>query len=517
MMPRQLLPFQYDREDEGTGMTALGGLPAYLDLAYVAGLSRSISRHVRLREGGQGWTDAQVVSSLALLNLAGGSCVDDLRVLEGDGGFCEILRRVELSGLPRKERRGIERRWRKERRRTVPSPSAAFRYLNAFHDPGEESRRKQCREQGVKAFIPSPSEALRGLGRVNADLTSFVQSRSPESVATLDMDATLVATGKDAASFCYKGFGSYQPLNTYWAEQELVLHSEFRDGNVPAGHEQLRVLQEGLEMLPPGVEQVRLRSDTAGYQVELLRYCAEGGSERFGEIEFAIGADVSPEFRAAVAEVPEEDWKPLLREVDGKTVDTGQEWAEVCFVPRWACQNQTTPDYRFLATRELLRQRELPGLETPQESLPFPTMEFGERGRYKVFGIVTNRDLPGDELIWWLRQRCGKSEEVHAVMKEDLAGGQLPSGRFGANAAWWAIMILALNLNVAMKRLVLGSEWAPRRLKAVRFAFIHVPARIVRHARQLLVRLSGRHPATDLLFRARRRILDLALAQPLPS
>jgi hypothetical protein len=32
-------------------------------------------------------------------------------------------------------------------------------------------------------------------------------------------------------------------------------------------------------------------------------------------------------------------------------------------------------------------------------------------------------------------------------MKEDLAGGRLPSSRFGANAAWWGIMVLAFNLN----------------------------------------------------------------------
>ena len=41
-----------------------------------------------------------------------------------------------------------------------------------------------------------------------------------------------------------------------------MLHTEFRDGNVPAGHEQLRVLKESLAMLPEGVEKVRLRSDT---------------------------------------------------------------------------------------------------------------------------------------------------------------------------------------------------------------------------------------------------------------
>jgi hypothetical protein len=38
-------------------------------------------------------------------------------------------------------------------------------------------------------------------------------------------------------------------------------------------------------------------------------------------------------------------------------------------------------------------------------------------------------------------------------MKEDLAGGKLPSDDFGENAAWWWIMILAMNLNSSMKRL----------------------------------------------------------------
>ena len=60
--------------------------------------------------------------------------------------------------------------------------------------------------------------------------------------------------------------------------------------------------------------------------------------------------------------------------------------------------------------------------------------------------MVTNRTLAGYELIWWSRQRCGKGEEVHSVLKSDLAGGRLPSGLFGANAAWWAISVLAFNL-----------------------------------------------------------------------
>ncbi len=112
----------------------------------------------------------------------------------------------------------------------------------------------------------------------------------PETEATLDTDATLVDTQKEDALFSYKGYKAYQPFNVWWAEQELVLHTEFRDGNVPAGYEQLRVLKEALDMLPEGVKNVYLRSDTAGYQHDLLRYCEKGENKRFGRIEFAIGA-----------------------------------------------------------------------------------------------------------------------------------------------------------------------------------------------------------------------------------
>ena len=83
-MAQEVLPFQYEEEKTTTGMTALAGLPAYLDLARVAGLARSIGRHVRLRERGQGWTDSQMITSLVLLNLAGGDSVDDLR-MPGEG------------------------------------------------------------------------------------------------------------------------------------------------------------------------------------------------------------------------------------------------------------------------------------------------------------------------------------------------------------------------------------------------------------------------------------------------
>ena len=65
------------------------------------------------------------------------------------------------------------------------------------------------------------------------------------------------------------------------------------------------------------------------------------------------------------------------------------------------------------------------------------------------------------------------------MLKEDFAVGRLPLGLFGANAAWWAITVLAFNLNSAVKRLVLGREWVSKRLKAVRFGVINLAGRVV--------------------------------------
>ncbi|MBM3120413.1 MAG: IS1380 family transposase [Chloroflexi bacterium] len=502
-MAQGLLPFKYEAEKETTGMTALGGLPAYLDLAKVIGLSKSIQKHLKVREGGQGWTDSQVVLSIVLLNLAGGDCVEDIKVLESDDGFCEVLKKAEMHGLKRKVRRELLRRWRKERKRAVPSASAIFRYLAKFHDREQD----KYREAG-KAFIPEANEHLRGFVEVNKDLARFAGSRNIQDTATLDMDATLVATNKADSLFCYKGHKSYQPFNTWWAEQGIVLHTEFRDGNVPAGFEQLRVFKEALGCLPEEVKRVRLRSDTAGYQHDLLKYCASGSNDRFGVIEFAVGCDVTKEFKRAVAEVEESEWKPIYKEVRGKKEPSGVEWAEVCFVPNAIGHSKKGPEYRYLAKREVVvEQLMLSGMEQ-QISLPFPTME--TRGkRYKIFGIATNMDWDGENLIHWHHERCGKSEEAHSVMKEDLAGGKLPSNDFGENAAWWWMMILALNLNAMMKMHVLGKEWEPKRMKAIRFWLINLPGRVVKRSRNLIIRLTRNQPALDVLLEARRKIAML--------
>src|ERR1700722_10604019 len=415
MVAQGLLDFQYESDSSRHGLTSLAGLPVYIELIKASGVGAAIRRHVGAA-GGQGWLDIQVVLAVIFLNLSGGDCVDDIEKLEHDGGFSAILKAIEHDLLSRAERRSLKSRWRRERGRALPSPSALLGWLERFHDKASP------KAVAGTAFIPAVTAELRGLWRVNRMLLEFQQQHRPAASATLDMDATLIETHKRDALFCYKHFKAYQPLNCWWAEQGAMLYSEFRDGNVPAGHEQLRGMQDCLRYLPASVTKVTLRSDTAGYQEELLLYCGEGKDPRFGVIDFAIGADVTEAFRTAALATAESEWKPLARMFDGQPQQTDQEYAEVCYVPAWAGHGRKRADYRFLAIREPLRQLALGDEATP----PFPTQAFGQKGTCELFGVVTNRKDPGDQVIWWLRERCGKSEEVHSVMKATLGGGQLP-------------------------------------------------------------------------------------------
>lgn len=504
-----VLPYYYEEEPGESKLTALAGLAPYLDLAHIVRIRELVEKHVHLRAHGQGWTPAQLVTSGVLLNLAGGDCVDDLDRLNDDAGFCSVLRQVEGCGMPREQRREMERRFRGGRERAVPSPSSMRRFLAEFINEHEE----KLRAQG-KSFIPAPNEHLRGMYQVIFGVNAFAQSRKPERRATLDIDALLLDTYKEGAFYSYEKTKAFQALNVYWAEQGLVLHSEFRDGNVLAADEIERVFTTSLEGLPEGVEEILVRSDTAAYQISFLRYLHAGADGRFqvnGEvrpIRFIIGVDITQPFKEAAGQ-PSVVWHPLPRgKGEGQEGQGQQEWAEVAYVPNSLSRSKKDPEFRFIAIREVLAQQALPGMGG-QQSFPFATAVFDGK-TYKLHGIVTNVDWEGKEVIRSYRERCGKSEEAHAVMLHDLAGKQLPSGQFGANAAWWAMVILAFNINTIMKRLALGGKWCEKRLKAIRFAAINTPGRVLRHSRQLYVQISKE--CAELLRQMREGVAALAVA-----
>jgi hypothetical protein len=122
---------------------------------------------------------------------------------------------------------------------------------------------------------------------------------------------------------------------------------------VTAGYHQLEELQRILSCVPRGVEKVSLRSDSAGYQIDLMKYCASGANERFGVIDFGISCEVCEEFKKAVRRVPEKEWRPLRKE---KYEGRAREWAEVAYTSNGLSYSQKAPEIRFFATREIFRQ-----------------------------------------------------------------------------------------------------------------------------------------------------------------
>src|SRR5712692_5004026 len=119
-----------------------------------------------------------MVLALVFLNLAGGDCVADIERLEGDGGFVEVVERIERDLLSRRERRGLKKRWRRERGRTLPSPSSIAGWRERFHDAAAQAGR----EVG-KAFIPAVTAAMRGLWHANQALLGFLQRHRPAAMA----------------------------------------------------------------------------------------------------------------------------------------------------------------------------------------------------------------------------------------------------------------------------------------------------------------------------------------------
>jgi hypothetical protein len=79
---------------------------------------------------------------------------------------------------------------------------------------------------------------------------------------------------------------------------------------------------------------------------------------------------------------------------------------------------------------------------------------------------------------------------AHDVLNNELAGGVMPCGRFGANAAWFRLAVLTHNIFTALQRLALPAELLRARPKRLRFLILNTPGKLIHHARQTLLRWS---------------------------
>jgi hypothetical protein len=444
------LLFEIDPEPLPETLTALGGVPLLVQTFRSLGLPAKVREHVRIKERERGYDEATLVESFIVLNAVGGECFDDFERLREDPGLSEMLGHG------------------------IPSPEAARKFLYQFHDEEKIAAAKGRRSGDEKAYIPEENEPLVGLGLVNRALVQELGRRCPEQrIATVDQDATIIGSRKQLALRTYEGERGYQPMLAVWAELNVVLADEFRDGNVPAMMAPLVVAKQAFGALPEAVTTYYYRGDSACHESDLINWLrdenrAEGPRGRIG---FAISARMSEALHKAIGNVLEEAWEPY-----GKPhAEEIRECAEVSFVPGEKSEHKDTQPLRYIAIR--IRQR--------QESL------FADGSKVKHFAVLTNiREWRAGRLIEWHREKAGTIEGVHDVLKNELAAGVMPSKYFGTNAAWLRLAVIAHNVLTALKRLALPAELLTARPKRLRFLIFNTPGRLVHHARRLVLRLA---------------------------
>jgi hypothetical protein len=404
----------------------------------------------------RGFTEGQSVESLLLLQIAGGDCPEDLVLLEGDACL----------------ERGLGY--------ALPKARTARDFLERFHDESLEALRPAREDQ--KSFILPRSPGVVRLQEVQVGLVrnvaqQYVQAGEPLKLATVDQDATIIESHKRSALAHYEGGRGYQPMVAVWAEADLVLADEFRDGNVPAKQAPLTCAQLAFAALPASVTQRYFRGDSACHENELLHWLKhpERAQEPGGRIGFAISAVMSAPLLAATRQVAESEWRTIQTEADG----TRRQWAEVAFVPGEANEKKASQPLRYLGLRLLKPQGEL----------------FADGADRHHHAVVTNLDWAGERLLQWQREKAGTVEHVHDEVKNELGGGHVPSQHFNANAAWFKLALMAYNIVSAMRRLALNAEARTVRLKKFRLLVIQLAGRMSRVQNTLRLRLCAAREA----------------------
>jgi hypothetical protein len=450
-----ILPFVIEQAERG-GVTARAGLPLVVETMRALGVDQVAASELPQPKRQRGMAPEHKLEAIVTLIAAGGDRVEDVRVLAEDRGLEKLL------GAP------------------FPSPDALLDFLGQFHDP----RCWENRPPEKKAWVAPESEGLRALDAINRVVVARGADRSLTQ-ATIDHDGTIIEAHKRDAQLAYEGTRGFQPLVAVWAEQDLVVSDEFRDGNVAGGEDPLRSVERAFANLPPWVVERRFRADSAAYYTPLLKYLVK---EKIG---FAISADMTKELRACCIAVPSERWA-VLDTRERERVDL----AEVEFTPGdWP---RDAWPLRYIALRFTPLQQEL----------------FESRG-VSYHAVVSNRsELDAAQLVRWHREKAGTIEHVHRVLKDELGAGVLPSARFGANAAWFRINTLTFNVLSVLKRRALPEHFRDARPKRLRYELFTLAGELAVHQSQLSVRVPVSDRRLQEIVDARGHLLAMYDERP---
>ena len=424
-LAQTVLPFKLKPTQEE--LTSNAGLVLFGEFLKGIGLSEWCLKELPKPGSGRGYLGSSYLWPLFLMLQGGGRSLEDLRVIKEDKGLARLLNLGQ-----------------------IPSTDAVGNWL----------RRNG---QGL---------GFNSLGQIHQHILSTALRRCSRREHTLDCDATQIHAEKSAAKMTYKGMQGYMPILGHLAESGLIVHAEFREGNMSPSAENLEFIKACEAQLPEGHRVTQVRLDSAGYQADIFNYCEDTGKH------FAIGGRLDGPTLKAIAGIPETAWRS---------------YSDCSVAQTWHCMDKTKRYFRLIVVR-YPHQRDL----------------FEDHPRYHV--IASNREESAEDTLVWYHQRGQTSENGIKELKIGFGMERMPCGQFEANAAFFRIGVMAHNLFQLFKQAVLDEEWQTHLVGTVRWRLFKRPGKVVRHAGGLILKVSSE--LFERFNRMRSLSFALSLSQP---
>lgn len=433
---------------DGVGVVAHAGSIATRLLADRTGLTGELSRAMVRRNFVPGHDRGRVLADVAVMLADGGEAIADIDVLRHQAG---VLGPVA----------------------SAPTVWRTLDEVTAGRLKKIATARARVRRH-VWAQLPDGVPASRVAG---TDLGEVI---------TLDIDATIVVahSEKENAAATFKRTFGYHPLGVWCDNTEEFLAAKLRAGNAGSNTtaDHIEVLTEAIAQVP-GTHRRRLliRSDSAGASHGLLDWLTEQGKIRGRSVEYSVGFAITEKLRDAIAVVPKNVWTPAI-DADGG-IREGGDVAELTGLIAKSVLARWPAGMRVIVRRE-----------RPHPGAQLSLFEEADGWRYQAF--VTNTKV-GQLAFLEARHRAHARVEDRIRHAKDSGLGRFPSREFDINQTWLALVQTAADLT-AWTRL-LGCVGDAKVLascepKAMRYRFLHVPARITHGARRRRLRIPESWP-----------------------
>jgi len=300
---------------------------------------------------------------------------------------------------------------------------------------------------------------------------------------TVDLDSSVLETyglqKQGGSGFTYSHVRGYHPLFAVLAEGGEVLHCRLREGRAHSGRGAGGFTRQALARLRRAaeVDEVVVRADSGFYSDKVVSACEDHHAR------FSISIRIQKSHHELITAIPEHKWKPIPYWLEGAA-----DVAEIDYKPFGRKRS-----YRLIVRR----------IE------PTPGSQLWLRGlAYSYFAFITDRD--GDLLeIEADHRRHAEVENVIRELKYGFGLNHMPSGKFGANAAWLALNAIAYNLGRWLARM---TDQVCSQIKSLRHRLLALPGRLVRSGRRTRLRLPRGWPWEQEFTRVLARLRSIPAA-----